>query len=180
MGVFALDDDVPRIHPTAFVHPDATIIGDVTIGAEATVWPRAVLRGDFGVIRVGARSSVQDGSVLHSGPDIPTIVEDDVVVGHGVHLEGCHAEPFSLIGSQATALHRTVVRTGAVVGAGALVPNDTEVPTGALALGVPCRIVADRADPAMIRTAVDSYVRNGRRYRAGLRLVEVEACWSDG
>jgi carbonic anhydrase/acetyltransferase-like protein (isoleucine patch superfamily) len=112
VAIYALGDRVPRIDPTAFVHPDAVIIGDVEIGAEASVWPGAVLRGDDGAIRIGARTSIQDGSVLHCTPSLPTVVGAECVVGHIVHLEGCTIEDGALVGNGAVVLHRAVVRSG--------------------------------------------------------------------
>ena len=92
MPIYALGDDAPDIHPEAYVHPDAVVIGKVSIGAESTVWPGAVLRGDNGGIVIGARTSIQDGTVIHCIPTRPTIVGDDCVIGHIVHLEGCTIE----------------------------------------------------------------------------------------
>lgn len=99
MPIYALGDRVPTIDPTAFVHPDAVVIGDVHLGPESTVWPTAVLRGDHGTIRVGARTSIQDGTVIHCTADLPTVVGDECVVGHNAHLEGCTVEDHCLIGS---------------------------------------------------------------------------------
>ena len=94
------------------------------------MWPGAVLRGDYGPIRVGARTSVQDGTVIHAGPGFPTIVGDGCVIGHLAHLEGCTLEDDSLVGSGSVVLHHAVVGTGATVGANAVVPNRMEVPAG--------------------------------------------------
>lgn len=170
MAVYALGDLEPDIHPDAFVHPDATVIGAVTIGAEASVWPRAVLRGDYGRITVGARTSIQDGSVIHATAELPTRIGADVTVGHLVHAECCTIEDGALLGSGSVVLHRVVVRRFALVGAGAVVPNDTEVPERAMALGVPARIRPGAVDPErMILPGVRNYVRNAARYRGSLR-----------
>ena len=130
MPIYRLGDLVPEIHPEAFVHPEAVVIGDVTIGPEATVWPQAVLRGDFGRIVIGARSSVQDGTVIHAGPGLPTLVGTGCVIGHLAHLEGCTLEDDSLVGSCSVVLHWAVVSTGATVGANAVVANRSVVPPG--------------------------------------------------
>src|SRR3954452_6281199 len=106
MPIYSLGDLVPEIHPDAYVHPDAVVIGQVVLGPEASVWPGAVLRGDHGRIEIGARSSVQDGSIIHAGARIPTIVGDDCTIGHLVHLEGCILEPNTLVGSASVVLHR--------------------------------------------------------------------------
>jgi carbonic anhydrase/acetyltransferase-like protein (isoleucine patch superfamily) len=172
MTLYALGDLVPTIDADAFVHPDAVIIGAVVLGADATVWPGAVLRGDYGEISVGARTSIQDGSVIHAGPGFPTRVGDGCVVGHLVHLEGCVLEDECLVGSGAVVLHHARVGTGATVGAGAVVPNRVNVPPGALAVGVPVVVKPDRSHIDSIRLAAGEYVKNGRRYKAELRRLD--------
>ena len=170
--IYALGELVPTIHPDAYVHPDAVIIGDVRIGADSSIWPGAVLRGDEGYISIGARTSIQDNCVLHTTPEWPTVVGDDCVVGHMVHLEGCHIEAGCLIGNASVVLHRVVVRTGAIVAANAVVLNDTEVPPRALAVGTPAVIKADRARQSDIDRGVSSYLQRTRRYKAELRRLD--------
>ena len=111
MAIYALGDQVPDIHPLAFVHPDATIIGSVTVGEGSSIWPGAVLRGDDGYIRIGRNTSIQDGSVLHTTPMFPTIVGDECLVGHIVHLEGCTVEDRAQVSNGAIVLHQVIVRT---------------------------------------------------------------------
>jgi carbonic anhydrase/acetyltransferase-like protein (isoleucine patch superfamily) len=172
MAVYALGELTPTIHPDAFVHPDATVIGNVTIGAESTIWPQTVLRGDYGLIQIGARTSIQDGTVVHCTPQIPTVVGDDCVVGHLAHLECCVVEDGSLVGTNSVVLHRAIVRSGALVGASALVPNGMEVPSGAMALGVPAKLKLDAVEPGMIARLAQGYVANGHRFRAELRRLD--------
>jgi carbonic anhydrase/acetyltransferase-like protein (isoleucine patch superfamily) len=172
MAIYALGDVEPRIHPSAFIHPDAVVIGDVEIGEDSSVWPTAVLRGDEGPITIGARTSIQDGAVLHVTAELPTIVGDDCVIGHIVHLEGCTVESGSLVGNGAIVLHRAVIRTGALVGANAVVTNDMEVPSGAMALGVPAKIRPGVVTPDMISDGVETYVARSRRYRRELRRID--------
>ncbi len=172
MAVYALGGAEPKIHPTAFVHPQATVIGNVEIGAESSVWPSAVLRGDEGFIRIGDRSSVQDCSVLHTTPEHPTIVGDECVIGHIVHLEGCTIEDRALVGNGAVVLHRAIIRTGSLVGSNAVVPNDMEVPTGAMALGVPAKIREGKVTIDMITDGVEAYVERARLYRSQLRRLD--------
>ena len=172
MPIYRLGELVPRIHPEAFIHPDAVLIGDVTVGSESTVWPGAVLRGDYGQIVIGDRSSVQDGTVIHAGPGFPTIVGDGCVIGHLAHLEGCIMEDESLVGSGSVVLHWAVVGTGATVGANAVIPNRMAVPPGALAIGVPAQIRPDKSNLTMIRLSAQEYVSNGHRYR--LTLVRID------
>ena len=110
MPIYALGEYEPDIHETAFVHPDAVVIGRVRIGREASVWPCAVLRGDHGRIEVGARTSVQDGTVVHCTHDWPTLIGAECVVGHNAHLEGCVVGDRCLIGSGSITLNRVTVR----------------------------------------------------------------------
>ena len=172
MALYALGDSAPDVHPDAWVHPDATVIGDVTIGPGSTIWPQAVLRGDYGRIRIGARTSIQDGTVIHCTRELPTLIGDDCVVGHLAHLECCTVEDRALIGTNSVVLHRATVRSGALVGASALVPNDMEVPSGAMALGIPAHLRLDVVTPDMIVPNAANYVRNGQRYAAELRRLD--------
>lgn len=175
MAIYALGDLVPTIDPTAYVHPDAVVIGDVTLGPEASVWPSAVLRGDHGRIVIGARTSIQDGSIVHTTEQWPTIVGAECVVGHLVHLEGCVIEDRVLVGSGSIVLNRATVRTRSVVGAAALVPEDFEVPTGYMALGVPVKLRqmpdADLAD-TWITYGVDWYCENAACFAKNLRRLD--------
>ncbi|MDA8057601.1 MAG: gamma carbonic anhydrase family protein [Actinomycetota bacterium] len=172
MPIYRLGDTQPTIHRDAFVHPDATVIGAVTIGAGSSIWPQAVLRGDYGTITIGERTSIQDGTVVHAGPGFPTVVGDGCVVGHLVHLEGCVLHDRSLAGSGSVILHHAVVETGATVGANAVVPNGMTVPAGSLALGVPAAIHPGRSDIELIDLSADQYVANGQRYREELARVD--------
>ncbi len=172
MPRYAIDDREPTIDPEAWVHPDAVIIGDVTIGPRSSVWPCAVLRGDYGPIVIGAETSVQDGAVIHATEELATIVGSRVVIGHLAHLEGCRVEDASLIGVGSVVLHRAVVGRGATVGAGAVVTNDLVVPPGALAVGVPAQIKQGRSNPAMIEQSAAIYVDNTARFRRGLRRLD--------
>jgi len=172
MPLYAIGDRTPTIDPTAFVHPDAVVIGDVEIGAQSTIWPCAVLRGDNGGIRIGARTSVQDGSVIHCIPPVPTVVGDECVIGHMVHLEGCIVEDGALVGNGAVVLHFATIRTGSLVGSNAVVTDRTEVPTGMMALGVPAKLREGGAVLDRIREDADNYVQKGTRYRAELRRID--------
>lgn len=172
MPLYAIADRSPTIDESAFVHPDAVVIGDVTIGPESTVWPTAVLRGDHGRIVVGAGTSVQDGAVIHCTAALDTIIGDRVTIGHRAHLEGCTVEDNALIGSGSVVLHRAVVRTGALVGAQALVTNDTEVPALAMALGVPAKIRPNALHPGDNDQSADTYIRNAHWYNAQMRRLD--------
>jgi carbonic anhydrase/acetyltransferase-like protein (isoleucine patch superfamily) len=173
MPIYALGDIEPRIDPTAYVHPDAVILGEVELGPEASVWPSAVLRGDPGGIVIGARTSVQDGTVVHTTPMTPTRVGEGCVIGHLVHLEGCTIGDGCLVGSGAIVLNGAVIEDEALVGAGALVPGNLVVPRRAMALGVPATIKPDAVHPELhIQMGMEVYRERGRTYRAQLRRID--------
>lgn len=173
MPIYALGDHEPSIDPTAYVHPDAVVIGEVTLGPEASVWPGAVLRGDPGGIVVGARTSVQDGTVVHTTPITPTRIGSDCVIGHNVHLEGCTIGDGCLVGSGAVVLNGAVVEPEALVAAGALVSGKLTVPRRAMAMGVPATIRDDAVDPAWhIVPGVEVYRERARTYREQLRRID--------
>lgn len=172
MTIWRVDDFEPALDPTAWVHDSAQVIGDVVLGPGVSVWPGAVLRGDYGRISLGSGSNVQDGSVLHTRGDEPTVVGADCVIGHLAHLESCVVEDLVLVGSTAVVLPGAVLRTGSMVAAGAVVTPGTEVPSGYRAQGVPARIVpAPLTLQDEIRTLVGRYLANALRYRD--RCVEV-------
>jgi carbonic anhydrase/acetyltransferase-like protein (isoleucine patch superfamily) len=171
MAIYALGDLVPNIDEEAFVHPDSVIIGAVTIGPLASIWPGAVLRGDYGTIDIGALTSVQDGTVVHTTAAWPTTVGDGCIIGHNAHLEGCRIGDGCLIGSGSTVLNRAVIEHGAGVAAAALVPEDALVAGGHIAFGIPARTRPAPDLAAWVAKAVDLYQEMARRYRTGLRRV---------
>jgi carbonic anhydrase/acetyltransferase-like protein (isoleucine patch superfamily) len=172
MAIYAIGDQEPDVHPTAFIHPQATVIGNVTLGPQASVWPQAVVRGDYGAITIGSGSNVQDGAVIHATNDLSTAIGDNVVIGHLAHLEGCTIDAGVLIGVGSVVLHRAVVETGATVGAGAVVTNDMRVPARSLAVGVPATIKENRSDPGLIQLMAKIYIENGARYVTGMRRLD--------
>jgi carbonic anhydrase/acetyltransferase-like protein (isoleucine patch superfamily) len=172
MAVYALGDLEPTIDGTAFVHPGAVIIGDVTVGAQSSIWPGAVLRGDGGGIRIGDRTSVQDNAVLHTTPFWETTVGNDCVLGHLIHLEGCTIEDEVLIGNASMVLHRSVIRTGAIVAANSVVLADVDVPTGALAAGSPAVVKPGKARVEETLMAARAYVERIEHFRTGLRRID--------
>lgn len=172
MAIYALGDLQPTIDPTAFVHPDAVIIGDVVVGPEASIWPTAVLRGDSNRITVGARTSVQDGTVVHCTAELPTTIGSRCVIGHNAHLEGCTIDDDALVGSGSVVLHRAVVRSWSLVGAGALIPNGMVVPGRAMALGVPAKLREDSVTDEMITAGVATYLHNAQTYPVSMRRLD--------
>lgn len=167
MAIEALGDLVPRIDSTAWVHPAATIIGDVEIGAGSTIWPGAVLRGDFGAIRIGARTSIQDNVVMHAAPWAPTVVGDDCIVAHLAFIETATVEDACMVAVGAQMLPGSILRRGAVAAAGAVLAAGLEVPTGYRAQGVPARAVpSDHPDAAYIADGARNYAAMAARYAA--------------
>jgi len=170
--LYAIGDKSPTIDPTAFIHPDAVIIGDVTIGSESSVWPTAVLRGDFGAIRVGNQTSIQDATVIHCTAALDTVIGHRCIVGHNAHLEGCTIHDDTLVGSGSVVLHRAVVGPHALVGANAVVNNDKVVPPYARALGVPAVITENAVAEDSIRHGMEVYIAATHMYRAHLRRLD--------
>ena len=171
MSIRVYKDTWPQFGRAVYIDVDAVIIGDVVIERGANIWPGAVLRGDEGEIRIGARTSVQDNSVLHTTPEWPTVVGDECVIGHIVHLEGCTVHDGCLVGNGSVVLHRVQVHTGAIVAANSVVLNDTIVPPGALAVGSPATIKEGRANAEHIRRGVEAYVARARTYPSQLRRI---------
>ena len=173
MAIYALGDYVPEIHPEAYVHPDATVIGDVRIAAFASVWPQAVLRGDYGRIEIGARTSVQDGTVIHCTEVHPAQIGEECVIGHNVHIEGATIADRCLIASGSVVLNGSVVEEGSIVGAGAVVSFGGHVPARSMALGVPAKVRPGHVVPERAwQFAVDRYVANIALYRKELRRLD--------
>ena len=172
MPIYALGSQSPSIDATAYVHPDAVIIGSVFIGPQSSVWPTAVLRGDDGEIRIGARTSIQDGTVVHTTIEWPTTVGDDCVIGHLAHLEACVIEDNAQVSSGAIVLHRARVCSGAIVAANSVVLNDVVVPAGALAAGSPAVIKEGRARGQDIAYGAQNYVARTARFKRELRRID--------
>jgi carbonic anhydrase/acetyltransferase-like protein (isoleucine patch superfamily) len=138
---------MPRVHPTAYVDESAQVIGDVEIGEESSVWMAVVVRGDVHAIRIGRRSNLQDGTVVHVMRDThPTTIGDDVTVGHGAIVHGCTIEHGSLIGMGAIVLNGARVGQGSLVAAGTLVPEGVQIPPRSLVMGSPGRVKRSLTD----------------------------------
>lgn len=179
MPIYALGDERARIHPSAFVHPEAVLIGEVHLGPGSSVWPCAVIRADNGPILIGARTSIQDGAVLHTQPSNRTIVGDECTIGHLAHLEGCRLEDLVLVGTGAIVLEQSVCRRGSFVASGALVPPRTEVPPGVMAIGVPAKLRHGVVTEETMRGYAEAYQRHLVQHRDGMSLVELAACLTE-
>ena len=163
-------DAFPEVATSAWVAPGAYVIGDVHLGEESSVWYGAVLRGDTEPIRVGARTNIQDGCVLHADPGYPATVGDDCVVGHNAIVHGCEIESGCLVGMGATILNGAKVGEGSIVAAGAVVPEGKEFPPRSLIVGIPAKRVKDLSEEqtADIARGVREYVERAASHRASL------------
>lgn len=140
----AVNKKMPQVDPTAFVAPGAVVLGDVELGPQASVWYGCVLRGDINWIKVGAKTNLQDGTIVHvAHRGQGTSVGSEVVVGHRVVLHSCTVGDQALIGIGAVVLDRAQIGAGAIVAAGAVVPPGMEVPPGALVAGVPAKVIRE-------------------------------------
>lgn len=160
----------PRVDETAFIGEGVKLIGDVTVGAEASVWFNTVLRGDLAPVIIGARSNIQDGCIGHVNESQPLIVEENVSVGHGAIIHGCHIGKGTLIGMGAIVLNGAEIGEYALVGAGSLVTENSKIPPYTLVLGSPAKVVRQltEADLERMRRTTESYVLRGREYRSDL------------
>lgn len=157
----------PRLHESTWLAETAVVIGEVELGEHASVWFGSVLRADIHFIRVGARTNIQDQCVLHvTGGTHPTVVGDEVTLGHRVTLHGCTVKDRCLIGMGATVLDGAVIGEDAMVGAGSLVPPGMVVPPGKLALGAPARVKRDLTpeEIASLRASAQGYVERAQQY----------------
>lgn len=149
MGIRTFQGITPMLGARVYVDEDATVIGDVVLGDDVSVWPGTVIRGDVNFIRIGARSNIQDGTVIHVTHDGPygtpgglaTVIGEDVTIGHGAIVHACVIEDACLIGMGSTILDGAIVRKNGFVGAGALIPPGKTVGSGELWLGNPARCV---------------------------------------
>ncbi len=174
MAIYQLDDDRPEVAATAWVADSAQVVGRVRLAEQASIWYGAVLRGDNDWITIGARSNVQDGSVLHTDMGCPLTLGEDVTVGHQVMLHGCTVGDGSLIGIQAVVLNGAKIGRNCLVGAGAVVTEGKEFPDGWLILGSPAKAVRELTPEQMarVRSGAAHYVENAARHRRGLKKID--------
>ena len=157
----------PKIHETAFITDDAIVIGDVEIGEDASVWYGSIIRGDVNFIRIGARTNIQDATVIHvSSKTHSTILEDEITVGHRVTLHGCYVERGCLIGIGAILMDGVRVGANSLVGAGSLLTPGTQIPPRSLVLGSPARVKRELTDDelAYLDKSWRNYVELKRHY----------------
>lgn len=173
MAIYELDGLSPVLADSCWVADSAQVMGQVELGEDSSVWFGSVLRGDSERIRVGKRTNVQDGSVLHADPGVPLALGDDVTVGHKVMLHGCTVGDGSLIGIGAVVLNGAKIGKGCLVGAGSLVTEGKEFPDGSMILGSPARAVRQLTpeQSADLLRIAGHYVENAARFRSGLKKI---------
>ncbi|MGZ5155983.1 MAG: gamma carbonic anhydrase family protein [Caldimonas sp.] len=173
MALYRLDDRVPRVHPTAWVADSATVLGDVELEEDTSVWFGAVLRGDTELLRIGRRSNVQDGSVVHADAGLPVAIGDGVTIGHLVMLHGCTIGDGSLIGIGSVILNGARIGRHCLVGARSLVTEGKTFPDGSLVKGSPAVVVRTLSAEEIenLRRSAENYVENARRFRARLHRI---------
>lgn len=179
--ILPLGDKVPRIHDSAFIAPGVVIVGDVEIGPEASIWYNCVIRADVNFIRIGARTNIQDGSVVHcdspkpgNPAGHPTIIGDDVLIGHMAMIHGCILHPRAFVGLGAIVMDGAEVEGDAMLAAGALLSPGKRVPSGQLWQGRPARYARDLSaeDIAGLGKGVTGYVLKARDHRAAVEAAK--------
>ncbi len=183
VSIITLNGKTPRIHETAFIAPGCRIIGDVEIGPHVSIWYNCVLRGDVNHIRIGARSNVQDGSVIHvdsaapGKPDgFPTIIGEDVLIGHLAMVHGCVIEDRGFVGLGAIVMSNTVIESDGMLAAGAMLTGGKRIGPRQLWGGRPAAYMRDLTDAALteMQRGVAHYVENGQAHMAAI-LGQTEA-----
>ena len=167
----------PDIHPTAFIAPTATVIGDTAIGEASSIWYGCTVRGDVNYIRIGKRSNLQDNSVIHvDAAAWPTIIGDDVLIGHMCLIHGCTLGDGAFIGMRACLMDGVTVEPGAMVAAGALVTPGKTVPTGQLWAGNPAKYMRDLDEKQIwqMRDAGERYAGYAARHKSMVAMVAAE------
>lgn len=161
----------PSLHGSVWLAPGSVVVGDVTIGEASSVWYNAVVRGDSDAVRIGARTNLQDGVVVHTQAGNPAVIGDDVSVGHGAIVHGARVERGCLVGMNATVLSGAIVGEGSLVAAGALVPQGMQIPARSLVAGVPARIVRELrdGDEEAVRLNAQRYATYTAAHRAATR-----------
>ena len=170
MPIYSLDGFRPDIADNAYVAPSAQIIGNVKMADHSSVWFGAVIRGDNDLIEIGARTNIQDNSVLHTDPGIPLTIGDGVIVGHRVMLHGCKIGENTLIGIGATILNGAEIGKNCIIGAHSLITEGKVIPDGSMVVGSPGRIIKSLTEQhfQMLRINSEVYVANAKRFNQNL------------
>ena len=177
ISILPFNGKTPRIHSSAFIAPGCRIIGDVEIGEDASIWYNCVIRGDSNRIVIGARTNIQDGSVVHcDGPTpgqpggFPTTIGDDVLIGHMVMIHGCTLEDRAFVGMNAVVMNGCRIGSDAMLAAGALLSPGKQIPARQMWMGRPAAFARELTEEAIAgqQAGVEQYMRNGRAHKAAL------------
>jgi carbonic anhydrase/acetyltransferase-like protein (isoleucine patch superfamily) len=170
-NILPFEGKYPRIHPTAWIAPTAVVIGDVEIGPDTSVWYHCVLRGDTNVMRIGARTNIQDGSILHlnAGAE-PLIIGDDVTIGHACIVHACTLKNRAFVGMGATVLDGAVIEEAGMIGAGGMLPPRKVIGAMELWMGSPAKLVRVMSEEERARfdRTAPTYAELSKRHRASL------------
>ena len=172
--IFSLGNLSPRIAENVYVADSADVIGDVEIGSGSSIWFNTVLRADNDLIRIGTGSNIQDGTVIHVDEGIPTLIGDNVTVGHNTMIHGCTLEDGCLVGIGTTILDYAVVGAHSIVGANSLITERKTYPSRSLILGSPAKVVRALTDEevGLLEWTAAHYSKNATHYRDNLRVVD--------
>lgn len=154
---------------TKFIAEGAVVVGDVTLGEDTTIWYNSVLRGDANWIKIGDRTNIQDGTIIHVDHDAPVTIGEDVTVGHQCMIHGCTVEKGALIGMSSIILNHAVIGENSLIGAGSLVTQGTVIPPNVLAFGRPAKVIRPLTEEELAgnRANIQHYVEMGRKHQAG-------------
>src|SRR5256886_17008043 len=166
MPAYSLGSKKPRIHPSAILAPNCTIIGDVVIGPRTSIWPGAVIRGDYGYIRIGSDCSIQDNAVVHCSGENPAIVGKGVTVAHGAIVHACRIGDECLVGAGAIIFDGATIGSHSTIGVGSVVLEGRTIPPRSVAVGAPAKVIrrATDKDVRMIRESYRAYVKMAKKY----------------
>lgn len=174
MAIYEIDGTAPQLaQKFCFIANNASVIGNVVIGEEVGIWFGVVIRGDNEPISIGARSNIQENSVLHTDPGFPVKIGEGCTIGHNATVHGCTIGDNSLIGMGAIVLNGAKIGNNCLIGAGALIAEGKEIPDNSLVVGAPGKIIRtlDEAGEMMLEKSAEIYVSNARRFAKGLVLV---------
>ncbi|MFM8466851.1 MAG: gamma carbonic anhydrase family protein [Oxalobacteraceae bacterium] len=173
MAIYQLDEQIPEIHPSAYIADSATLIGKVRLGDRVSIWFGATLRGDNELIDVGDYSNIQEGSVLHTDIGYPLTIGKGVTVGHQAMLHGCTIGDGCLIGIQAVVLNGAKVGKNCLIGAGALITEGKEFPDNSLIIGSPAKVARTLSDEQLqgLRRSALTYAERGAHFKQHLKRI---------
>ena len=174
MSIYSLDGIAPKLADDVWIAPNAQVMGRVEMAMGSSVWFGAVLRGDNDLISIGARSNIQDNSVLHTDPGLSLIIGEGVIIGHQAMIHGCTIGDNSLIGIGATILNGAKIGKNCLIGAHALITEGKDIPDNSMVIGAPGKVVKTLSESqmAMLRLNAEIYVKNAQRFAAGLKEIQ--------